>query len=297
VTRSVASRQDLAGAQGPDDSVSVDYVVQRRDVPRWVVLAGQISVLVIFLAVWEWAPEWNFASSHIGFLSRFDISSPQAVGEEIYNLLTGSKSGVPFVWPYLWHTVESTILGVAIGMGLGIAVGVLFSEFPHLAKVFFPYIHLFNSTPRIALIPIIIIIAGPTLRASVITSVLLIFFLGFFNAYEGAMSVSESTINSSRLLGAKRHHLSTTLRLPQALVWSFGVLPNAISFSLIATVATELLTGARGMGELVLSASSQLNAQLSFALVIILCIVGTIFISLGIGLRRVALKWEAKGNS
>ena len=296
MTGPVGSRPDLA-AERLDEVANRDYAVKRSSAPRWVILVGQIAVLVVFLAVWEWAPDWNFASSHFGFLSRFDISSPQAVAEEIYHLATGSVPGVPLVWPYLWYTTESTILGVAIGMLLGVTVGVLFSEFPSLAKIFFPYIHMLNSTPRIALIPIIIIIAGPTMRASVITSVLLIFFLGFFNAYEGAMSVSESTINNSRLLGAKRHHLSTVLRLPQALVWSFGVLPNAISFALIATVATELLTGAHGMGELVLSASSQLNAQLSFALVIILCIVGTTFISLGLGLRRVALKWETKGTS
>lgn len=274
-----------------------DYLVSRGRAARPVIIGGRIAVLLVFLAIWQWGPDWSLLSSHIGFLNRFSISSPQAVVEEIYHLANGSVPGIPLVWPYLWYTIESTILGVVIGMFLGVAVGVLFSEFPTLAKVFFPYIHMVNSTPRIALIPIIIIIAGPTMRASVITSVLLIFFLGFFNAYEGAMSVSESTINNSRLLGAKRHHLSTVLRLPQALVWSFGVLPNAISFALIATVATELLTGAHGMGELILSASSQLNAQLSFALVVILCIVGTTFISVGLGLRRVALKWESKGTN
>lgn len=256
----------------------------------------RVLLLAAGLAIWQWGPEWKPIYSNIHFMTRFQISSPVLVVKKIGQLLKGDETGVPSVWPYLGNTLEATILGVVIGMLLGVIAGLLLAEVPLLNDIFKPYIYLLNSTPRIALIPIIVILVGPTVKASIFSSILLIFFLGFFNAYEGAISVSTATINNSKLLGAKRRHIITTLRTPQALVWSFSILPNAISFSLIAVVTTELLTGVKGMGELILSATSQLDATLDFAVVTVLAFVGTVLIGLSILLRRIVLRWETQGD-
>jgi NitT/TauT family transport system permease protein len=257
----------------------------------WKRLAWQALILAAFLAIWQWGPTSDFLSAHFRFLNRFDVSSPTAVAKEISQLARGTD-GVPLVWPYLAKTVEATLAGLAIGMVLGTLVGLLLSELPAVNSVLRPFILLINSAPRVALIPIVVLLVGPTIGASIISSVLIVFFLGFFNAYEGASSVPEAMLDNAWMLGARPRHRLLTLRLPQALVWAFGVLPNAISFSLVTVVTTELLTGVAGMGQLILSATSQLDAALSLALVVLLSIVGALLVFVTTVARTRVLRWE-----
>lgn len=255
--------------------------------------AAQILLVALFCAIWQFAPESSFLSTRLRFLDRFSISSPIDVGVEVYRLLTGAPD-VPLVWPFFLVTLQSTLVGLVIGMVAGTLVGVLLSEFPTASAILLPFVTMINSTPRVALIPIIVLITGPSAQASVVMSVLVVFFLAFFNGYEGASSVSTAMLDNAVLLGARRHQLVTTLRLPQAIVWEFGVLPNAISFSLIVVVTTELLTGVPGIGQLILNATSQLNAALSLAEVVILSVLGWFLIFLAERTRRAWLKWETK---
>lgn len=253
----------------------------------------QAAVVLAFLAIWQYGPEVKIVAEHVKFLNRFTLSAPSQVAREIWYLFIGAHN-VPLVWPYLLHTVLAALYGLAIGLVLGVTVGIAFAEVPVVARIFSPMLNLINSSPRIALIPIVILIVGPTLASSVVSSVLIVFFLGFFNAFEGASAVPRAIVENARMLHASRWNMVWRIRMPNALSWVFAALPNAIAFSLVTVVTTELLTGVEGMGKLILEATSGLDAALSLAVVVLLSVVGSIMVYSGTLARHYALRWERR---
>jgi NitT/TauT family transport system permease protein len=122
--------------------------------------------------------------------------------------------------------------------------------------------------------------------------VLVVFFLAFFNAVEGGRSVPKETIANVALMGATNLHIMRYVRLPNVINWTFAVMPNAISFGLLTVVATELITGIKGLGSLILSATSNVDASLSFAVVVLLSLLGLILYGLAVLVRRRVLRWQ-----
>jgi NitT/TauT family transport system permease protein len=163
-----------------------------------------------------------------------------------------------------------------IGLAAGGIFGLLLSHYDFLAKLFKPFVAAGNALPRIALIPIILLIVGPTLRMSVVSATLVVFFLGFYNAFEGGRSVPPEVLDNARVLKASSVQIMLRIRVPYVLVWTFAAVPNAIAFSITAVVTSEILTGIGGLGDLILIASTTLDATTIFALVTILAVIGSL---------------------
>ena len=81
------------------------------------------------------------------------------------------------------------------------------------------------------------------------------------------------------------------VRLPHVVLWVFGVIPNAVAFSLVAAVTNEILSGSGGLGTLLLTATSNLDATTTFAVVIFLSIAGVLMLQGATFLRRRILFW------
>jgi NitT/TauT family transport system permease protein len=281
------------GAERPRDGSlpQASAVRQAKSLPAGVRILWSAGIVAVIVLIWQYGPEWGPTAGHVRFLNRFDISSPRLVIEKIGNLFSGSN-GAPLIWPYLGRTVESTLLGVIIGMALGVLTGVALAELPRVSQVLSPFIMLVNSTPRVALIPLVVLLVGPTESSAVVSSLLVVYFLAFYNAYEGARSVPPEVVENAHVMGASRLKMVWHIRLPQSASWCFAVLPNVISFSLVSVVTCELLVGLPGMGQLILSATSELDASLTLAVVVILSVVGVGLIGLSTLARRAVLRWE-----
>jgi NitT/TauT family transport system permease protein len=197
------------------------------------------------------------------------------------------------MWTPLAQTLKATFLGVLIGIIAGALAGLIFSNNPRISKVLNPFVTVLNATPRIALIPIFVIIAGPTMTASVITAVFVVFFLVFFNAFSGGRSVPIQMLQNARILGASSFEVMRQVRLPYVLVWTFASLPNAISFGLVSVVTAEILTGSLGMGRLLSTSIATVDATLTFTVVVVLTIVGVILVTVSDLLRKRVLHWWA----
>lgn len=246
-------------------------------------------IAATFLLLWQYLPDVNWVRRQVHWMDPFFISSPSRVYRELGHLFTGSHG--PSVWPYLENTLKATLIGTVIGLGIGLAAGAILSDNPRLAQVVGPFITMMNSIPRIALIPIVVLIVGPTLKASVVSAVLVVTFIAFFNALQGGRSVPQHVLQNARLLGANRFQIMSRVRFPYVLMWTFAALPNAIAFGLLTVVTAELLTGSKGMGNLVFSATENVDATLSFAVVVILSFVGVVVVSLTEQLKRRLLHW------
>jgi NitT/TauT family transport system permease protein len=139
-----------------------------------------------------------------------------------------------------------------------------------------------------------VVVFGASPSADAISAAMLVVFIVFYNAVEGARSVSPETIEFARLLGATKRERLVKVRGPYALAWVFASLPNAISFGLVGAVTTELFTGSKGLGELMITAVDTADAALTFAVVVILAIVGIIlFQGVDYSRRKAVSWWEA----
>ncbi len=240
------------------------------------VLLLQLAILVAFFAVWEFGPRIDALQTAIPFLDPYFISSPSEVFDQLKALSTGDDT--VSMWSYVWATVLASIVGIVAGSLLGAAAGLFLSNSQMLSDVFRPFLVAINAVPRIALIPIIVIICGPSMKASVVTAIMVVFFVVFFNAYEGGRSVPSQVIQNARMLGASKRQVMFSIRLRYVQAWSFAALPNAVSFGLMAVVTSEILTGSVGLGRLLLESVTTVQSSLTFAVVVVLSILGLILV-------------------
>lgn len=262
---------------------------------RGRILALQIGLVIGLLVAWQYLPKIGWLSDHFTFLDPFYISSPSDTWNQISDMVTGANGTVK-IWPFLKSTVEASVLGTAIGTVLGAGAGLWLSNSARLSEILRPLLVALNAVPRIALIPVIVIIFGPTLGASIFTAVTVVFFVVFFNAYEGGRTVSPHVLQNARILGASNSQLMWHIRFRYVLAWTLAALPNAVSFGLVSVVTAEILTGTVGMGRLLLTAVTSVDSSLTFAVVVVLSIVGLILVGLTEIFERRWLHWWRNGE-
>lgn len=255
-----------------------------------LVLGIQLLLVVTFLSLWQFLPEITFLAENSHFFDRFFISSPIDTYWLIGDLAFGTN-GEPHIWPYVGRTLYPTIAGLLIGVVTGALTGLLMGSSRLLSQVIRPFIVAINATPRVAFIPIIIILVGPSEDASTLSSFLVVFFVIFFNAYEGARTVAWYRIENARLLGASWLDVMLRVRLPYVFAWSMAAVPVSIAFSLASVVTTEILTGYRGVGSLIAVASVSANSTLTFGIVFYLIVVGGALVAVAGLIKKFTLHW------
>ena len=118
-----------------------------------------------------------------------------------------------------------------------------------------------NSIPRIALVPLIILMFGLGDMSKIVTAWIVVFFVVFFNTFEGTRAVDRDQIAAARLLGASEMTLLRTVVIPSALAWVFASLTPAVSFALIGVIVGEFIGAERGLGKLIIEAEARANAS------------------------------------
>jgi len=154
-----------------------------------------------------------------------------------------------------------------------------------------PFITGFNSLPRIAMVPLITMIFGLGLASKVVTAWFIVFFLVFFNTFKGSCSIEKHIIDFCRTLGATPSQITWNVRVPNALSWTFAALPNAVAFSLIGVVLAEFVGSTVGMGYLIITSLSTLNATDMFATITLLSVLGIVLVSAIRKLERYLMRW------
>lgn len=254
------------------------------------VLAIQLGIIAVALLAWQYLPKIGGLQAISPVFDPYFVSSPSEVFVRMGELMSGSD-GQPLIWSFAQQTIVSSLVGCFIGIVLGTASGLILSMSPFLARVARPFVIAFNAMPRVALIPIIVVVVGPTVTSSVIASVMVVFFVVFFNAFEGATQVPDEVIRNVRILGATRVQQTVRVRLPYVMGWVSAAIPNAVAFSLIAVVTAEILVGSGGIGRLLLNSVSAVDPTLTFSVVIFLSVVGIILVVGADYIRARVLHW------
>jgi NitT/TauT family transport system permease protein len=285
----VAAKEQL-NLTAPARRRSAQPGVRSRGRDRMQVYLGRVAVLVAFLAAWQYLPKIHSLAHRYRFLDPFFISSPRSVIKATWNYGLG-HGGRPLIWPYLWETVSGALEGLAVGMVLGFVLGLLLSSAPRCYDVFGIYINALNSIPRIALVPIIIAVAGTGRGAEVLAVVMSVFFVMFFNCLEGGRRVPPAVLDYARVLQVSPLRTMTRIRIRYVGLWAFAAIPNAAAFSILGVIFVQMLGGTGGIGELMLIATNNLDTTSSISLIVFLSVSGVILVRLGELAKRRLLRW------
>lgn len=267
----------------------------RSDRSDWGVIAWRCAILVVFLAAWQvltGIPEIAEIPG-LHWLDPFFISRPSQIAERFVYLTSPANVRLT-LWQMALSTVQSTVLGFLVGVSTGFVAGVTLGRRRRLARILEPYIVAFNTLPRIALVPLITMIFGFGLVAKIVLAWTIVFFIVFFNTFQGVRSVDPDLVHAARFLGASERQITRTVVIPSALAWTFASLTPSISFALIGVVVGEFIGGESGggLGYLIVQSLGTLNAA---DMMVALLMLGAIGIVMSLVIRRVEarlLRWR-----
>jgi NitT/TauT family transport system permease protein len=174
------------------------------------------------------------------------------------------------VWQHLLYTLTEGLLAFAIGAGAGVLLGFWLARNALLSAVFDPYIKMLNALPRVVLAPIFMLWLGLGIWSKVALGVTLVFFIVFFNVYQGVKEVSPVILANARMLGLSERQLFRHVYWPSALSWMFSSLHTSVGFAIIGAVVGEYLGSAAGLGYLINQAEGTFDTTGVFAGMVIL---------------------------
>ena len=225
---------------------------------RLMLLVLQVLVAVIALALWQLLATVPVFGRVL--LPPFFFSNPADI---ISQIIDWFSSGV--IWKHLLITLWESILAFVIGSLSGVAVGFWFARQPLVAAVFDPYVKMANALPRVVLAPIFALWLGLGIWSKVALGVTLVFFIVFFNVYQGVKEVSTTVLHNGRMLGMSERQLMRHVYWPSALSWMFSSLHTSVGFAVVGAVVGEYLGSAAGLGYLIQQAEGVFDVAGVFA--------------------------------
>jgi NitT/TauT family transport system permease protein len=252
---------------------------------RLTLLLFQVLVAVVALALWQLLATVPVFGRVL--LPPFFFSNPVDVGSQIFDWF---KSGV--IWKHLLITLTESILAFTFGSLGGAMVGFWFARQPRVAAVFDPYVKMANALPRVVLAPIFALWLGLGIWSKVALGFTLVFFIVFFNVYQGIKEVSTTVLDNGRMLGMNERQLTRHVYWPSALSWMFSSLHTSVGFAVVGAVVGEYLGSAAGLGYLIQQAEGVFDVAGVFAGMFVLSAF-VILIDVGVTLvERRLLVWR-----
>src|SRR6201997_5278096 len=232
---------------------------------RLMLLSLQLLVAIVALALWQLLATVAIFGRIL--LPPFFFSNPVDVGSQI---VAWFASGI--IWKHLAITLWESILAFAFGSASGVLVGFWFARQPIVAAVFDPYVKMANALPRVVLAPIFALWLGLGIWSKVALGFTLVFFIVFFNVYQGVKEVSATVRDNARMLGMNERQLMRHVYWPSALSWMFSSLHTSVGFAVVGAVVGEYLGSAAGLGYLIQQAEGVFDIAGVFAGMFVLSI-------------------------
>jgi NitT/TauT family transport system permease protein len=242
-----------------------------------------LSVLIFAVTVSAWE-----AVVRVFAIPVFILPPPSQV---VMALGRGFASGLYL--EHLQYTLLETVLGFVVGSSLGFFLGTAVAMNRWVELFLYPYIVMFQSLPKVALAPLIVVWFGLGLSSKVLNAALIAFFPLLVNTIVGLKSADEDRVSLMRSLAASERQIFWMLRLPNAMPFVMAGLDVAMIFSLIGAIVAEFVGAQKGLGMLIQSMNFNMDVSGQFSVLLILSVVGLI-LNRGILLvRRRLLFWDA----
>ena len=257
--------------------------------------AWQLALLAALLLLWYaltkpgLLPNFMFDNDR---QAAFFFGEPLAVAERIWNWFFVQRD----IYRHLWVTLSETLLAFGIGSVLGLGAGLWLALQPMASALLEPYIKAMNSMPRIILAPIFAVWFGLGIGSKVALGVTLVFFIVFFNVYQGVKEVSPVVLANARMLGASQRQLLRHVYLPSATAWVFSSLHNSVGLAFVGAVVGEYLGSAEGVGYLILQAEGSFDINTVMAGIVVLTAFALLLDAVVTRIEKRLMKWQPKSG-
>lgn len=257
-----------------------------KQLSSWRLRFWQLLLLFVVLTF------WHFASQDRGV--AFFFGQPVEVVKVIWAWFVTNAD----IYHHLGITLSETILAFAIGTIAGLAFGLWLGLSPGASALLDPYITAANSMPRVILAPIFGMWFGLGIWSKVALAVTLVFFIVFFNVYQGVREVSKTLLDNARMLGANRKQLLRSVYIPSATSWVFSSLHTSVGLAFVGAVVGEYLGSASGVGYLILQAEGTLDVNTVYAGIIVLTVFALLLDGIVSVVEKRLLAWRPpQGNA
>jgi NitT/TauT family transport system permease protein len=230
----------------------------QKDWPLWAIVAVQIAILVGAIALWQ-------AAADFGWIDGFFWSKPSDIYATLVKFFTEGDA-----WTDIGFTFRSTILGFLLGTTCGSLLGLSFWWSRNYAAIVQPYIICFESLPKLALAPLVILVFGMGLASKVAIATALTLVVSTLTTYAGVKALDTDSEKLFYSLGATRSQVFRKLVVPFCLPWVISVLRVNIGLALTGAIVGEFIASQHGLGRAILYAGNTYDIALVWVAVLVL---------------------------
>ncbi|MBV8193761.1 MAG: ABC transporter permease [Alphaproteobacteria bacterium] len=242
-------------------------------------LALTATLCVSAIATWQ-------ALVSFGIVSRLVLPLPSSIPASLASLI---DSGA--LLDNLLTTLAEAAAGFTIATGIGLALGALIAEFRVVERIVYPYLIALQTMPKIALAPLLLVWFGFGLGSKIAVAAVISLFPILVNTIAGLKSCEPGRLDVLRALGAGRWDCFRLVKLPNALPFVFAGLSTAVMFALTGALVGEFVGSTQGLGYLIVQANNLMDIPGVFAVLAVLCVVGTAIFGAMQFARRKVLYW------
>lgn len=237
---------------------------RHKPLPWYRQLDTQLSIALFVLVILSWE-----AAVRVFDIPKIVVPSPTAVAIALWE---GFSSGEYF--RHFAITFWETIAGFGLGAVFGLVIGGLIAQFPLLERTLYPYVVAFQTLPKVAIAPIIVIWFGYGMTSKIVITATIAFFPLLANTIVGLRAVSREQVELMVAFTASRWQIFWLARVPQALPYIFVGLDVAIVLSVIGAIVGEFVGANAGLGYLILQRNFTMDMAGVFAILVILSLMG-----------------------
>lgn len=233
-----------------------------------IIILIQIFIVITFILIWEYLANKNI-------INTFVFSKPSKILNTLFNLAIENN---------LFNHISTTLIEILIAFSLGILLGfiiaIILYQFPIINEIVDPFLTMINSLPKVALGPLIIIIAGANTKSIIIMALLINLIISIITIYNGFISTDDKKIKLLKSFGANKYQILFKLVIPNSYKTIISSLKLNISMSLIGVIMGEFLVSKSGIGYLIIYGTQVFNLSLVMAGILILVIISFILYKL-----------------
>ncbi|MGL5114470.1 MAG: ABC transporter permease [Beijerinckiaceae bacterium] len=189
-------------------------------------------------------------------------------------IMTAMWQFFPGIRPHLIQTLYTTLVGFGLGVVIGVLLGVMIGVSRTAYDTAYPLLVGFSSIPKVAVVPIFVLWFGAGTTPAILTSMVICVFPIVVNVATGLATTEPELEDVLKALGAKKLDILWNVSLPRAMPYFFASLKVAITLAFVGTVLSETVASNRGIGNLMMIASSNFNVPLVFAGLFLLAFLG-----------------------
>jgi len=241
-----------------------------------------VLLFILLIAGWE-AAVWLFS------IPSILVPPPSAIAQALWANLTTAR-----FYTHVGVTLWEIVAGFAIGSSVGLIIGVVIGQWKLLERTVYPYVVAFQTVPKVAIAPMIVIWFGYGISSKIVITALIAFFPVVVNCIAGMNAASPQQVEMLRSFTASRWQVFRMVKLQSALPYIFAGLDVAVVLAVIGAIVGEFIGAQAGLGYLLLQRNFSMDTAGSFAILIVLSTIGMILHQLTNTVRKRVVFWAER---